>query len=150
MSVFVDSDVEIIDINDVTWSIRVNENFKRFSSVEQITFTSSNAYTISDSTYTMVAQYSHRTFFVDTSSGTADCTITLPDPASNINKGKELIFIRKDGTAPDTVGQKILFAVSGSTTLQGASGKTDMEKKAGLRMVITSDGTKWYGISTDG
>ena len=143
MSVFVNSDVEIIDINNVAWSNIVNENFKRFSSVEQITFTGSDSYIILDTTYTMVAQYSHRTFFVDTSSRSADCTITLPDPASNINKGKELIFIRLDNT------QKILFSVTGSTTLQGASGKTDMEKEVGLKMVITSNGTKWYGISED-
>ena len=154
MAVFANNtDVETIEINDARYGYTINQNFRRFTSIEEITFTTSDTYIISDSLLysgTEVDQYSFRTFFVDTSARSGNVTIQLPDPALKGNRGKELIFIRKDGTAPDTAGQKILFTVTGSTSLQGKSGYTDMEKKAGLRMVITSNGTEWYGMSEDG
>ena len=148
MAVFAQyTDVETIEINDTLWASRVNQNFKRFSSVEQMVFTTGNSIIISNSLFYLgneVEQFFHRTFFVDTSARSATCTITLPDPALTGYAGKELIFIKIDSS--NQVDFDLDSGVSG--TIEGDSTSLPASDIGG-KIIFTSDGTNWYGTYYD-
>ena len=133
MASYLDSSIELITDQDVTWRNKINSNFSIMAAYQSIITTTYVVDSDPPKNCTL-----DRILFLDVATAGGNMTITLPLASSF--QGREIVFIVQSTHATYT------RTVTSSSTING---DTTIENVLGLRTVYTSDGTSWYGINAD-